>query len=87
MSHGPGLGDVGSPSFQKSKYLASLSIVGVAPEKGPGMPAGSPVKCAEAPEPCLPEPMGLEFLCAASPLGSREQLFLKETVGASLLAP
>ena len=45
MSHGPGLGDVGSPSFQKSKYLASLSIVEVGPEKGPGMPAGSPVKC------------------------------------------
>ena len=41
MSHGPGLGDVGSASFQKSKYLASLSIVEVGLEKGPGVPAGS----------------------------------------------
>lgn len=48
MSHGPGLGDVGSPSFQKSKYLASLSIVEVRLEKGPGVPAGS------ASQTCLP---------------------------------
>ena len=41
MSHGPGLAEVGSPSFQKSKNLASPSIVEVGPEKGPGMPAGS----------------------------------------------
>ena len=39
---------MGSPNFQKSKYLASLSIVEVGLEKGPGVPAGS------ASQTCLP---------------------------------
>ena len=63
--------------------------VGVGREGQSREPAEGHLKdiCLGSPEPCLTEPMGLEFLCAASPLGNREQLFLMQRVDAPLLAP